>query len=258
MSAKIPPTTPIKSSRNVSGLNIDVGNATSQTSSTFSIPNTSITPIPSNPTNKQIHVSEQPGSTPENSSKDNPQCQFPRDFLLNPGLNLVASQEPFRQSKQPILKIQTGSPLHVGHEKWVDGRWKKRPLPMLLLVDFWREIWDCHFIKVMNFYASSPLFHKEKFTGRQHPYASKPRKGHASSSRETILDDEDENMSLTQSETNDEPRGGDFMGHEQGTQSNSEFTHPQMPLTQSMLDQSKMRQQRNQAHKAHNVAKCES
>ncbi|MBW0490746.1 hypothetical protein O181_030461 [Austropuccinia psidii MF-1] len=31
-----------------------------------------------------------------------------------------------------------------------------------------------------------------------------------------------------------------------------------MPLTQSMLDQSKMRQQRNQAFKAHNVAKRES
>ncbi|MBW0478265.1 hypothetical protein O181_017980 [Austropuccinia psidii MF-1] len=31
-----------------------------------------------------------------------------------------------------------------------------------------------------------------------------------------------------------------------------------MPLTQSMLEQSKIRQQRNQAHKAHNVAKPES
>ncbi|MBW0577005.1 hypothetical protein O181_116720 [Austropuccinia psidii MF-1] len=48
------------------------------------------------------------------------------------------------------------------------------------------------------------------------------------------------------------------MVHEQGTQSNSEFTHPQMPLAQSMLDQSKMRQLRNKACKAHNVAKCAS
>ncbi|MBW0565250.1 hypothetical protein O181_104965, partial [Austropuccinia psidii MF-1] len=39
-------TTPIASSMNVSGLNIDVGKATSQTSSTWSIPNISITPIP--------------------------------------------------------------------------------------------------------------------------------------------------------------------------------------------------------------------
>ncbi|MBW0520711.1 hypothetical protein O181_060426 [Austropuccinia psidii MF-1] len=104
-------------------------------------------------------------------------------------------------------------------------------------------------------YASSPVVHKEKVTGRHHPYASKPRTGHASPSREKIVDDEDENMSPTQSETNDEPRRENFMANEQGTQSNSEFTHPQMPLVQSMLDQSKMRQQRNQARKAHNVEK---
>ncbi|MBW0557022.1 hypothetical protein O181_096737 [Austropuccinia psidii MF-1] len=104
-------------------------------------------------------------------------------------------------------------------------------------------------------YASSPLVHKEKVTGRHHPYASKPRTAHASSSREKMVDDEDENMSLTQMETNDEPRRDNFMGHEHGTQSNSEFTHPQMPLAQSMLEQSEVRQQRNQARKAHNVAK---
>ncbi|MBW0523659.1 hypothetical protein O181_063374 [Austropuccinia psidii MF-1] len=62
-------------------------------------------------------------------------------------------------------------------------------------------------------------------------------------------------MSPTQSETNDEPRRDNFMAHEQGTQSNSEFTHPQRPLSQSMLDQSEMRQQRHQARKAHNVEK---
>ncbi|MBW0505433.1 hypothetical protein O181_045148 [Austropuccinia psidii MF-1] len=65
-------------------------------------------------------------------------------------------------------------------------------------------------------------------------------------------------MSLTQSETNYEPRGDNFMVHEQGTQSNSEFTHPQIPLAQSMLNQSEMRQQRNQACKACNVAKSAS
>ncbi|MBW0474774.1 hypothetical protein O181_014489 [Austropuccinia psidii MF-1] len=104
-------------------------------------------------------------------------------------------------------------------------------------------------------YASSPLVHKEKVAKCHHPYASKQRTVHANSSREKIVDDEDENMSLTQSETNDEPRRDNFTAHEQATQSNSEFTHPQIPLAQSMLDQSKMRQQRNQAHKAHNVAK---
>ncbi|MBW0507898.1 hypothetical protein O181_047613 [Austropuccinia psidii MF-1] len=62
-------------------------------------------------------------------------------------------------------------------------------------------------------------------------------------------------MSPTQSETNDEPRRDNFTANDQGTQSNSEFTHPQMPLAQSMLDQSEMRKQRNQACKSHNVAK---
>ncbi|MBW0521058.1 hypothetical protein O181_060773 [Austropuccinia psidii MF-1] len=85
-------------------------------------------------------------------------------------------------------------------------------------------------------YASSPLVHKEKVTGRHHPYASKPRMGHASSSREKIVDYEDETMSLTQSERNVEPRRDNFTAHEQGTQSNSEFTHPQMALAQSMLE----------------------
>ncbi|MBW0537031.1 hypothetical protein O181_076746, partial [Austropuccinia psidii MF-1] len=104
-------------------------------------------------------------------------------------------------------------------------------------------------------YASSPLVHKEKVTGRHHPYASKPRTGYARSSRAKIVDDEDENMSPTQSERNDEPRRDNLMVHEQGTQSNSEFTRPQMVLAHRMLEQSEMRQQRNWAHKAHNVAK---
>ncbi|MBW0528341.1 hypothetical protein O181_068056 [Austropuccinia psidii MF-1] len=63
-------------------------------------------------------------------------------------------------------------------------------------------------------------------------------------------------MSPNDSETNDEPRRDNFMAHDEGTQSNSEFTHPQMPLAQSMLEQSEIRKQRNQACKAHNVAKC--
>ncbi|MBW0542228.1 hypothetical protein O181_081943, partial [Austropuccinia psidii MF-1] len=91
-----------------------------------------------------------------------------------------------------------------------------------------------------------------------HPYASKSRTGHASSSREKIVDDEDENISPPQSETNDEPRGDNFTAHEEGTQSNSEFTHPQMPLVQSMLNQSEMRKQRNQAHQAQNVANVQA
>ncbi|MBW0494126.1 hypothetical protein O181_033841 [Austropuccinia psidii MF-1] len=103
--------------------------------------------------------------------------------------------------------------------------------------------------------SSSPLVCKGKFAAIHHTYASKPRTGHASSSREKIVDDEDRNMPATQSETNDEPSGDNLMAHEKDTQSNSEFTHPQMPLAQSMLNQSKTRQKRNQACKAHNVVK---
>ncbi|MBW0591158.1 hypothetical protein O181_130873, partial [Austropuccinia psidii MF-1] len=93
-------------------------------------------------------------------------------------------------------------------------------------------------------YGSSPLGHKEKVTGLHHPYASKPRTAHASSSREKMVDDEDENMSPTQMETNDEPRRDTFMVHEHGTQSNSEFTLSQMPLAHSMFEQLEKEQQK--------------
>ncbi|MBW0529495.1 hypothetical protein O181_069210 [Austropuccinia psidii MF-1] len=116
---------------NVSGLNIYVGHAASQTSSTWSIPNTSVTPIPPNFTNKQMHVSDGPGSTPEISSKANSQSKFACDFLLNPGWNPVASHELFGQNKQPTLNTLLGSQVHVGHEKWVDGGLQKRPLENL-------------------------------------------------------------------------------------------------------------------------------
>ncbi|MBW0515810.1 hypothetical protein O181_055525 [Austropuccinia psidii MF-1] len=108
---------------NVSGLKIDVGNVTSQTSSTCSIPNISFTPIPQSPTDTQMHVSEGPGSTPGISSNANPQ-----DFLLTPCWNPVTSQEPFGKCKQPTLKIPTGSQVHVGHEKPFKGGRQKRPL----------------------------------------------------------------------------------------------------------------------------------
>ncbi|MBW0592024.1 hypothetical protein O181_131739 [Austropuccinia psidii MF-1] len=109
-----------------------------------------------------------------------------------------------------------------------------------------------------DIYASSTRVHKEEVTGGHHPYASKQRMGHSSSSRERIIDDEYENMSPTQSETNDEQRGDNFTAHEQGSQSMSEFTHPHMPLAQSMLNQSEMIKKRNQACQDHNVAKCAS
>ncbi|MBW0564571.1 hypothetical protein O181_104286, partial [Austropuccinia psidii MF-1] len=99
-----------------------------QTSSTWSIPNIFVTPIPLNPTNTQMHVSEGPGSTPEISSKANPQSKFPCEFLLNPGQNPVTSQDPFGQSKQPTLNISSGSQVHVGNEKRADGGRQKGPL----------------------------------------------------------------------------------------------------------------------------------
>ncbi|MBW0485411.1 hypothetical protein O181_025126 [Austropuccinia psidii MF-1] len=101
MSPKISLAAPIVSSMNLSGLKIDVGNVTAQNSSTWSIPNISVTPIPPNTTNTQMHVSWAAGSTQEILPKANPQSKFPHYFLLNPGLNPVASQEPFGQSKQP-------------------------------------------------------------------------------------------------------------------------------------------------------------
>ncbi|MBW0473358.1 hypothetical protein O181_013073 [Austropuccinia psidii MF-1] len=91
LSPNIPLTTPTTSSMNVSGINIDVGNPKAQTSITCSLPNISVTPIPPNPTITQINLSEGPGSTPEISSKANPQLKFPCEFLLNPGQNPVVS-----------------------------------------------------------------------------------------------------------------------------------------------------------------------
>ncbi|MBW0514017.1 hypothetical protein O181_053732 [Austropuccinia psidii MF-1] len=258
---------------NVSGLNIDVGNPKAPTSSTWSIPNISVTPIPPNPTNTQTHVSQGPEGTPQISSNANPQSKFPREFLLNPGRNPVASQDPFGQSKQPTLNIPSGSQVHVGNERRVDGGRQKRPLENVT----WSGLLEGNLGLTLNqnmepkrksvqsqepiedreeLYAS--LVHKVKFTGRHHPYASKPRTAHASSSREKMVDDEDKNMSPTQMETNDEPRRDNFIVHENGTQSNSELTHPKMPLVQSMLEQSKVRQERNQARKAQNVAKSAS
>ncbi|MBW0483377.1 hypothetical protein O181_023092 [Austropuccinia psidii MF-1] len=121
LSPNIPLTTPIASSMNVSGLNIDVGNPKAKTSSTWSIRNISVTPIPPNPTSTQMHVSEGPESTPQISSKANPQSKFLCEFLLNPGWNPVASQDLFGQSKQPTLNIPSGLQVHVGNEEQVDG-----------------------------------------------------------------------------------------------------------------------------------------
>ncbi|MBW0533975.1 hypothetical protein O181_073690 [Austropuccinia psidii MF-1] len=128
LSFNIPLTAPIASSMNVSGLNIDVANPKASTSNTWSIPNISVTPIPPNPTNKKMHVPEGPEGTPQISSNANPQSKFPQEFLLHPGWNPVASQDPFGQSKQPTLNIPSGSQVHVRNEKRVDGGQQKKTI----------------------------------------------------------------------------------------------------------------------------------
>ncbi|MBW0480576.1 hypothetical protein O181_020291 [Austropuccinia psidii MF-1] len=117
------------------------------------------------------------------------------------------SQEPFGKIKQQTLNIPSGSQVHVGDEKQLDMAPKGKS------VQSQEPIKDCD-----ELYASLPLVHKEKVTGCHHPYASKPRTTHASSSRERIVDDEDENMSPNHSETDDEPRRDNFMVHEEETQ----------------------------------------
>ncbi|MBW0555075.1 hypothetical protein O181_094790, partial [Austropuccinia psidii MF-1] len=61
---------------NVSGLNIDVGNPKAQTSSTWSIPNISVTLIPPNPTNTQMHVSEGQEAHPKSHQRLIPNQNF--------------------------------------------------------------------------------------------------------------------------------------------------------------------------------------
>ncbi|MBW0512448.1 hypothetical protein O181_052163 [Austropuccinia psidii MF-1] len=142
MSPSIQLTTPIASSMNLSDLKIDVGNLMAQTSRTWSVPNISITPLPPNTTNTTMHVSEGPRSTPEISSKANPQSNFPCDFLLHPGQNPVMSQESFGLSEQPTLNIPSGYQVHVANEKWVDGGDEKDNWKMLLAVVCQRQIQD--------------------------------------------------------------------------------------------------------------------
>ncbi|MBW0530042.1 hypothetical protein O181_069757 [Austropuccinia psidii MF-1] len=106
---------------NVSGLNIDVLNPKAPTSRTSSIPNISVTQIPPNPTNTQMHVSEGPECMSQLSSDANSQSKFPCEFLLNRGQKPVTSQDPFGESKQPTLNIPSESQVHVGDEKQIDG-----------------------------------------------------------------------------------------------------------------------------------------
>ncbi|MBW0533814.1 hypothetical protein O181_073529 [Austropuccinia psidii MF-1] len=141
------------------------------------------------------------------------------------------SQDPFGQSKQLTLNIQSGSQAHVGDETQVGGGQQKRPLENVTqsgllegnpglnihqnMAPKGKSVQSQEPIKYCDeLYPSLHLVHKEKVTGCHHPYASKPRTAHSSSSREKIVNDEDENMSPNQSETNDDPRRDNFMEDE--------------------------------------------
>ncbi|MBW0498258.1 hypothetical protein O181_037973 [Austropuccinia psidii MF-1] len=107
MSPNTPLTIPIVSSMNVSGLNIDVRNLNAPTSSTWSIPNISCNPIPLNPTKRQIHVSEGPGSTPEISPKANPQKNFHvTSSLILVGIHLRPRNSLGKVNSQPSILHQ--------------------------------------------------------------------------------------------------------------------------------------------------------
>ncbi|MBW0460872.1 hypothetical protein O181_000587 [Austropuccinia psidii MF-1] len=101
LSLIFPLTTPITSSINVLGLNIDVGNVMPWT-----IPNILVTPVPPALTNTQMHAPLGPESTPTALLKPHPQSNFLSDFLLDPGGNPTSySTSIFWQSEQPTLNI---------------------------------------------------------------------------------------------------------------------------------------------------------
>ncbi|MBW0463482.1 hypothetical protein O181_003197 [Austropuccinia psidii MF-1] len=142
MSPNIPLTTPIASSINVSGLNIDVGNPTAQTSSTWSIPKISVTPIPPNLTNTQIHVFKGPGSTPQISLKANQQSKYPRDFpLILVGIQSHPRNPLGEVNSQPSIFHQDLR-LMWAMKIWLMVGGKKDHLEMLVGVDFQMEIQD--------------------------------------------------------------------------------------------------------------------
>ncbi|MBW0486025.1 hypothetical protein O181_025740 [Austropuccinia psidii MF-1] len=156
MSPNIPLTTPIASSMNVSGLNIDVGNPMAQTSSTWSIPNISITQIPPNPTNTQMTVSEGPGNTPEISSKANPQSQYSdKDFSSLPAPSRTEDHEIEIQVAGHlgyVPKDVFNEPLTQFQSQDVQS-YCKNELHKLQLKQFtwdWESLWQHPFNKLMS------------------------------------------------------------------------------------------------------------
>ncbi|MBW0526613.1 hypothetical protein O181_066328 [Austropuccinia psidii MF-1] len=184
LSPNLPLTTPIASLMNVSGLNIDVGNSKAQTSSTWSFPNISTTPISQIPLihkwmclrGQKAHLKSHQTLIPNQNFRASSSLILVR-IQSHPTIPLykVNSQPSiFHHDLMFMWAMKSG--LMVGNEK---DYWK-----MLL-----RVIW--HLKASDELYASSALVHKERVTGHHHPNAPKPRTGHASSSRDEIVDDED-------------------------------------------------------------------
>ncbi|MBW0582536.1 hypothetical protein O181_122251 [Austropuccinia psidii MF-1] len=173
-SPNIPLTTPIASSMNVSSLNIDVGNVMAQNSSTWSMQNISVTPIPPNPTKHKC------------------MCMRGQEAHLKSHQRLIPNQNFHMTSSLILVGIQSHPRIPL--DERVDGRQRKRSLknatqsglsegnPGLTLHQHMapegKSVQSHETIKDRDeLYASSPLVNKEKFTGLHHPYASKPRTG---------------------------------------------------------------------------------
>ncbi|MBW0574008.1 hypothetical protein O181_113723 [Austropuccinia psidii MF-1] len=145
MSPNITPAVPMASLRNV-GLNIEVRNAMDQTTSALMIANISFTEITLNPTNTQLQVHVR-----------------------------YDKRVDGEQQKQPLENVTCS-----GLSKWNAGLTLHQNMaPKGEKVQYQEQIQDCD-----ERHSSLPLVHREKVTGCHHQYASNPRIGHASSSRE--------------------------------------------------------------------------
>ncbi|MBW0478737.1 hypothetical protein O181_018452 [Austropuccinia psidii MF-1] len=186
MRTRIPLTTPIASSMNLSGLNIDVGNATTQTQALGQYQIFLPLPFPQIPL---IHK--------HMCLRDHEAHQkFHQRLIRNPNFH-VNSSLILWSPRNPLGKVS--SRFSILHQD----------LRLMWAMKNGLMIWH---LKARQSGLRSQWKIMTKVTECHDPYASKPRMGHASSSREKMVGDRDENMSLTQSETNDEPRR-----HEDGT-----------------------------------------
>ncbi|MBW0466531.1 hypothetical protein O181_006246 [Austropuccinia psidii MF-1] len=173
MSPNISLTTPITSSMNGSGLNID------------------------NPTNTKMNVSD--GHTPEISSKPTLNISLGSQVHVDNEKRVDREQQKRQLENVTWSGLLEGNPGLMLHQNMAPkGKEVQSHEPIKVVSD--------------KMFASLPLVHKEKVTGNNHPYCFKPRTDHASSSREKTVDYEDKNISPNHSETNDD-QGGTISWH---------------------------------------------